>query len=63
MGHLPLGQDLVEQDGHGGEGHPRLGAEVQLRDEAVAWKVSNSPNSDLIGKLKSKFGLNYEKGG
>ena len=41
VGDLLPGEDLVEQDGHGGEGDPRLGAVVQLRDEpAVAGSAS-----------------------
>ena len=35
VGDLPLGEHLVEEDGHGGERHPRPGAVVQLGHEAV----------------------------
>ena len=44
VGDLPLGEHLVEEDGHGGERHPRLGAVVQLGDQAVlAAAVSSLP--------------------
>ena len=46
VGDLPLGEHLVEEDGHGGERHPRLGAVVQLGDKAVladALAVSSLP--------------------